>query len=70
MASRFQFMVDTHDDLIIVTEPRFEFYAMYEKQPDKLELVLVRRSDFADDALLVAAWRAANAKARELGWIV
>jgi hypothetical protein len=31
---------------------------------------LVRQSSIADDALLIAAWRVAKDKARELGWIV
>jgi len=33
-------------------------------------LVLRRRSDTDDYELLAQAWKAANDKARELGWIV
>ena len=40
------------------------------REKSRPELVLVRRSLSADHALLAAAWRAVNDKARELGWIV
>jgi hypothetical protein len=70
MASQFHFVADIHGDLLIVTESRSEFFAVYELGADNSELVLVRQSPFADDALLIASWRVAKDKARELGWIV
>lgn len=70
MASQFEFLAEARDDLIIVTERRCQFSAIYEQRAGRPELVLVRRSSSADDALLVAASRAASDKARELGWFV
>ena len=70
LASQFHFIADAQDDLLIVTEERSQFFAMYEKQADRPELVLVRRSPSADHALIAAAFQAAVNKARELGWIV
>ena len=71
MASQFKFAVDVRDDgLLVVTEERSAFFAMYEERTDRPELVLVRRSPTADHELLAAAFQAAVSKARELGWIV
>ena len=70
MASQFKFVVDARDDgLLVVTEERSAFFAMYEKEIDRPELVLVRRAPTADPELLAAAFQAAVKKARELGWI-
>ena len=70
MASQFKFAADVRDDgLLIVTEERSAFFAMYERT-DKPELALVRRSPTADHELLAAAFQVAAKKARELGWIV
>jgi len=71
MASQFKFAADARDDgILIVTEERSAFFAMYEKRTDRPELVLVRRSLTADHELLAAAFQAAVSKARELGWMV
>jgi hypothetical protein len=71
MASQFKFAADARDDgLLIVTEERSAFFAMYEKRTDRPQLVLVRRSPTADHELLAASFQAAVKKARELGWIV
>ena len=70
MASQFKFAIDVRDDLLIVTEERTAFFAMYEMRTDRPQLALVRRSPTADHELLAAAFQAAVKKARELGWIV
>jgi hypothetical protein len=70
MGSQFQFEAEVRDDLLVITEARSEFRAMYEKRADRPEIALVRRSDTDDHALLAAAFQAAVKKARELGWIV
>ena len=71
MASQFKFAVDVRNDgLLIVTEERSAFFAMYEQRTDRPELALVRRSPTADHELLAAAFQVAVKKARELGWIV
>ena len=46
------------------------FCAVYYKPSNHPQLILRRRSDSDDHTLLAQAWRAANDKARELGWIV
>ena len=45
------------------------FCAVYYKPSNQPQLILRRRSDTDDHELLARAWRAANEKARELGWI-
>jgi hypothetical protein len=70
MGGQFKFVADVHDDLLIVTEVRSVFFAMYEKRTDRPELALVRRSPIDDHELLAAAFQAAVKKARALGWIV
>jgi hypothetical protein len=45
------------------------FYAAYAKSSDAPQLILRRRTDTVDHALLPRAWQAANDKARELGWM-
>jgi len=70
--------VGVHDDTIIVTDPATRYYAIYTKPLDRAELLahgprrltLLRRRPTKDRALLAAADQAADAKARELGWIV
>jgi hypothetical protein len=70
--------VGVHDDTIIVTDPATRYYAIYTKPLDRAELLahgpqhltLLRRRPTKDRALLAAAYQAADAKARELGWIV
>jgi len=61
VTSKSKFQVGVHDGLIIVTEPATRFYAIYSKPPDRSRLILERRKPAIDHA---------NAKARELGWIV
>ena len=63
--SKFEFRVGVHDGLIVVTEPASHFYAVYGRPP-----ILERRRPTKDQTLITQARRAANAKARELGWIV
>jgi hypothetical protein len=63
------FEVEARGELLIVTKPAAEFFAIYTKASDKPHLILKRRTDTEDHALLAQAWQAANAKARELGWI-
>jgi hypothetical protein len=46
------------------------FCAVYYKPNNQPQLILRRRSETDDHTLLAQAWRAANDKARELGWIV
>ena len=45
-------------------------YAVYFKPRNQPQLILRRRTDTDDRALLARAQQAANQKARELGWIV
>jgi hypothetical protein len=68
--SKFEFRVGVHDGLIVVTEPASHFYAVYGKPPGQRRLILERRRPTKDQTLVTQARRAANAKARELGWIV
>src|SRR6478735_3321771 len=46
------------------------FCAIYFKLPDQPQLMLRLRTTSDDYELLARAWMVANAKARELGWIV
>jgi hypothetical protein len=64
-----EFRVTEMNGEIIVAND--DFRAVYYK-PDKLDprLALRRRTETEDHALLARAWRAANDKARELGWIL
>ena len=64
-----KFEVGVSGDLIIVREPATLFYAIFSKSPDQPQLVLKRRRPTKDRALVAGARKAANAKARELGWI-
>jgi len=55
---------------IIVTLPSSRFRAVYYKPHDQPQLILRERTKTDDYDLLSEAWKAANDKARELGWIV
>jgi hypothetical protein len=55
------------DEIVVRT---LGFYAAYAKPTNAPQLVLRRRTETDDHALLAQAWQAANDKARELGWIV
>jgi hypothetical protein len=63
------FHIEVRGDLLIVTRPAAEFFAIYTKASDRPHLILKRRTNTEDHALLAQAWQANN-KARELGWIV
>jgi hypothetical protein len=62
--------VMVQDGAIIVTAPRSSFRAVYCKPHRQPELILRERTKTDDYDLLAEAWKAASAKARELGWIV
>ena len=64
------FRVGVHNGLIVVTEPTSHFYAVYAKPQDQSQLILERRRPTKDQQLVAEARNAANAKARELGWIL
>jgi hypothetical protein len=55
------------DEVVVI---KADFCAVYYKPTNQPQLILRRRTDTDDHALLAQAWQAANAKARELGWIV
>ena len=63
-----QLFVMVQDDEIIVTSET-GFRAEYWKRPNHPQLKVRRCTDTEDQELLAKAWKAANAKARELGWI-
>jgi len=62
--------IEVREGEIIVQEPLSGFAAVYYKPPDQPQLILRRRTETDDYELLARVWAAANAKARELGWIV
>jgi hypothetical protein len=64
----FTIVVHGKDITVFLSSPSFS--AVYYKPPELSQLVLRRRSPTDDYELIVAAWRAASDKARELGWIV
>jgi hypothetical protein len=55
---------------IIVTLPSSRFRAVYYKPHGRPQLILRERTRTDDYDLQSEAWKAANDKARELGWIV
>ena len=55
---------------VILTHPGAKFRAVYSKQHRHPQLLLRERSRTDDYELLAEAWKVANDKARELGWIV
>jgi hypothetical protein len=62
-----EFVVEERWGEIVVRSARFR--AVYFKSSSRQQLVLKGRSETDDYQLLTRAWQAANAKARELGWI-
>jgi hypothetical protein len=64
-----EIQIEVRGDLIIVTQPATQFFAIYIKPNDQPQLILKRRTDTDDSVLLAQVWQAANAKAQELGWI-
>ena len=67
--NKFEFHVGVHDGLIVVTEATSRFYAVFGKPQGQRRLILERRRPTKDQKLVAQARKAANAKARELGWI-
>jgi hypothetical protein len=61
--------IEVRDDEIIVTQPGSEFLAIYYIPEDESRLV-ARAMPIGTHEFKARAWRAANDKARELGWIV
>jgi hypothetical protein len=55
---------------IIVSHAVSGLTAEYYKPSNQPQLILRRRTATNDHELLARVWEAANAKARELGWIV
>ena len=64
-----EIQIEVRGDLIIVTQPTTQFVAIFTKPKHQPHLILKRRTDTNDHVLIAQAWRAANTKARELGWI-
>jgi hypothetical protein len=69
--------VEIRDDEIIVTLPYTAYSVTYYKPPRSPQLLAKRIADKDDprsllkvSEFLALAWRSANDKARELGWIV
>lgn len=60
--------VEVHGDLIVVTQPAAQFSAIYAKPIATPQLIPMKQTS-SDLELLARAWRAANDKGRELGWI-
>jgi hypothetical protein len=77
MSGRGELHVEIQGGEIIVTLPSSKYGVTYYK-PTKSPQLLAKRISLKDDPLasitasefLALAWRAANQKARELGWIV
>jgi hypothetical protein len=61
------FVVVQDDEIIVTSETGFR--AAYCKRPNFPQIKVRRWTDTDDYELLAQAWQAANAKARELGWI-
>ena len=60
--------VEVHGRDIIVRTGAFS--AVYYKPAGQPQLILRQRTETDDHELLAKVWKAANDKARELGWIV
>ena len=60
---------EVRDDEIIVTQAGSKFRAVYHKPDDQPQLI-AKGTPHGNYDFLAQAWVAANAKARELGWIV
>ena len=61
--------VEVQEDEIIVTQTGSKFRAVYHKPDDQPQLI-AKGSPHGNYDFLAQAWVVANAKARELGWIV
>ena len=62
------FVVVQDDEIIVTNETGFR--TAYCKRPNHPQLKVRRRTETDDQEVLARAWKAANDKARELGWIV
>ena len=60
--------IEVRDDEIIVTQPGSNFSAVYYKPRDEPQLI-AKGTPSGNYKFLARAWKAANDKARELGWI-
>ena len=67
--NKVEFQVGAVMRLIVVIERASRFHAIYSKICGRRRLVLERRRPTKDHAMVARALKAANAKARELGWI-
>jgi hypothetical protein len=75
MAKTTRLRVEVEDNGIIVTLPETTFRVIYRKSNDAPGLVQFalqadKRAGISQVDFLTRAWRVANDKARELGWIV
>ena len=61
------FVVVQDDEIIVTSETGFR--AAYCKRPNLPQLKVRRPRETDDQEVLAQAWQAADAKARELGWI-
>ena len=57
----------TGDEIVVTSDAGFR--AAYCRRPHHPQLIVRRRTDTDDHEVIAQAWQAANAKARELGWI-
>ena len=64
------FIIEMRGGDLIVSLLNGKFKATYYKPPGRPNLILRERTKTDDDEMLDEAFRAAVAKARELGWIV
>ena len=64
------FVVEVENGDIIVSLPKAKFRAVYYKLMRQPQLILRERTKTDDHELLADVWKAANDKARKLGWIV
>ena len=64
------FVIEVKGGDIIVSLINGKFRAVYYKPVRQQYLILRERTKTDDHELLADVWKAANAKARELGWIV
>jgi hypothetical protein len=65
----FDFEMEVRGREIVVRLRKEHFIATYYKAASQSQLILRERSKCDDYELLAAAWKAANDKARELGWV-
>src|SRR5262249_55671324 len=69
-SERTRFNAVEKDGAITISSLDGKFKASYYKPAGQPQLILLERSKTDDYELLADAWKAANDKARELGWIV